>query len=67
MTLPIKHVYMCVVCSVTYDSYHDARDCCVKISEWDQCEYCEQLFRTWEEAKAHLINGKCPKEIENES
>ena len=61
----IKHVYMCPVCAVTHGSYEVAQTCCLRsIMEWEMCSYCKGLFKTRDGANAHLIDGKCPKEIE---
>jgi hypothetical protein len=60
----IKHVYMCPGCSTTYRFFGTALDCCISVTEWEMCDYCEGLFKTRDGADAHLIDGKCPKEIE---
>lgn len=62
----INNVFQCRVCGDLWSFYERAEKCCFKVLDCYQCDYCEELFGILDKDQ-HLINGKCPKELEAEN
>ena len=62
----INKRFWCTVCGDIWTNYIEANRCCKKIIACYQCDYCEELFGISDKDQ-HLINGKCPKELEAEN
>ena len=61
----IKEVSRCAICGAIYDRDNLPLRCCRPYEDCYECDYCGDLLSGLE-MQNHLINGRCPKEIENE-
>lgn len=56
--------WQCRACYDVHSSEWDAERCCRPIQVYS-CEYCDESFSQGS-AEYHQVEGKCPREMENE-